>query len=106
MACQCSSCTQVTYLLALADEAWESLGKVELKKRKAWLVNMASTWAAILYGQEHEETRLWEERCLEVKEVEGFCEMPDIVREVAKKREGCKTGGGRKRNYRRLKRQR
>ena len=96
----------MTYLLALADEAWESLGKVELKKRKAWLVNMASTWAAILYGQDHEETRLWEERCLKVKEEEGFLEMAEIVREVAKRREGWTTNGERKRNYRRLKRHR
>ena len=65
---QCSSCTQVTYLLALAEEAWEFGGKVELRKRRVWLANLAATWAATLYGQEHEETRMWEARCLQVKE--------------------------------------
>ena len=105
---QCS-CTQVTYLLALADEAWESLGKVELKKRRAWLANLAATWAATLYGQQHEETRVWEARCLKVKEEEGFCEMPEKGREVPRKREPRWNTGGRKRNFRahgRLKRHR
>ena len=109
---QCSSCTQVTYLLALADEGWECLaaGKVELKKRRAWLAELAATWAANLYGQQHEETRVWDARRRQVKkeEEERGCEVGEIGREVPKKREGWKTGG-RKRNYRahgKLKRQR
>ena len=72
----------MTYLLALAEEAWESAGKVELKKRRSWLANLASTWATILYGQEHEETRVWEARCIQVKKEEGGCEIEDMGRRV------------------------
>ena len=89
----------MTYLLALSEEAWEFGGKVELRKRRVWLANLAATWAATLYGQEHEETRVWEARCLQVKEEEKGCEMAETGREVLKKREGWKTGG-RKRNFR------
>ena len=103
---KCSLSTKVTYLLALVEEAWESAGKVELKKRRAWLANLASTWAAILYGQEHEEARLWEARCSQVKEREGGCEMEGMGREVATRREGWRKTGGRKKNNARLKRQR
>ena len=88
----------MTYLLALVEEAWESAEKEELKKRRAWLADLASTWAATLYGQEHEETRVWKARCIQVREEEG-CEMGETGRQVGKRREGWKTGG-RKKNFR------
>ena len=97
----------MTYLLALVEEASESAEKEELKKRRAWLADLASTWATTLYGQEHEETRVWKARWRQVKEEEkGGCEVAKM--EVPKTRKGWKTGG-RKKNFRghgRLKRQR
>ena len=88
----------MTYLLALVEEAWEFAEKEELKNRRAWLADLAFTWAATLYGQEHEETRVWKARCIQVREEEG-CEMGETGRQVGKRREGWKTGG-RKKNFR------
>ena len=87
----------MTYLLALAEEAWEFGGKVELRKRRVWLANLAATWAATLYGQEHEETRVWKARCIQVREEEG-CEMGEMVGQVGRRRERRKTGV-RKKNF-------
>ena len=123
----------MTYLLALADEAWEAASKVDmekkrtwvadntttitntsknnsntnnLKKRKAWLADLAFKWSGNLYGQEHEETMVWKERLIRVKE-DKECKLADIGRRV-KAGDGWKAGG-RKRNLRiggRLKRRR
>ena len=87
----------MTYLLALVEEAWESAEKEELKKKRAWLADLASTWAATLYGQEHEETRVWKARCLQVREEEG-CELGEMVGQVGRRRERRKTGR-RKKNF-------
>ena len=126
---------QVTYLLALADEAWEAASKVDmekkrtwvadntttitnisknntntnnnnLKKRKAWLADLAFKWSGNLYGQEHEETMVWKERLIRMKE-DKECKLANIGRRV-KAGDGWKAGG-RKRNLRiggRLKRRR
>ena len=113
---------QVTYLLALADEAWEAASKVDMekkrtwvadnttttnmRKRKAWLAGLAFKWSGNLYGQEHEETMVWKERLIRMKE-DKECKLANIGRRV-KAGDGWKAGG-RKRNLRiggRLKRRR
>ena len=103
----------MTYLLALADEAWEAASKVDMekkrtwvadnttttnmRKRKAWLAGLAFKWSGNLYGQEHEETMVWKERLIRMKE-DKECKLANIGRRV-KAGDGWKAGG-RKRNLR------
>ena len=84
---------QVTYLLSLADEAWDVLDKPDLVKKKAWLADLAATWATILYGQQHEETRTWNARAAQLrKESLAKKEMVDKT-EDGKRESGTKKSG-------------
>ena len=85
--------SQVTYLLSLADEAWEALDKSDLVKKKAWLADLAATWATILYGQQHEESRMWNARAAQLRKESIMKKEMVNKTEDGKRESGTKKSG-------------
>ena len=83
--------------MSLADEAWEVLDKSDLVKKKAWLPDLPATWATILYGQQHEETRVWNARAAQLRmenltKKEMVNKTEDGIRESGTKKSGRAHG--------------
>ena len=59
-------CGKVSYMLEVVEEAWE-----EGMEGEGWLAEVGRRWSEVLYGEHHPDTRMWGERCGEVRSMRG-----------------------------------